>query len=159
MAQYTDQVAEDLVPIAEQTPTTMKFFRWILSIYSYFFYYTNSSIAINQYILSGQAGVLIAYCKDYIGVDVEIKDNFTSIFFPYRNPFDSEIIISADASLEQFNAIVELFNFYRLAEKRFVYRYGNVVVDTNQSPWEYFELGFNNLPPVESYVPFELGFN
>lgn len=156
MAQYTNQQAEDLLPSVEQKHNTLLFFRWILAIYQYFFVYTDSSIRLNYQVLSGQVGVLQAYAKNYIGVDIEVKDNYSS-FFPYRSPYDAEIIIAEDATIEQFNGIVEIFEFYKLAGKSFVYKYGSPVIPENNTPYTYFELGFNNLPAADSYDYFELG--
>lgn len=155
MAQYTDQQAEDLLPPFNQKANTLSFFRWILSIFQYFFNYTNAEIKIKNQVLSGQVGVLQDFCLKKIGVAVEVKDNFAN-YYPYRSPYDAQIVISESATLEQYNAVVELFTFYKMAGRVLVFKYGTPVVIDNTNPYTYFELGLNTANP-NSYSYFELG--
>jgi hypothetical protein len=159
MAQYTVQIAESLLPKAEQTPNTLRFFRWVLSIYEYFFVHANCTSYLRPLMLSGQVGVLVEYCKRMVGVDVQVKDNYSTIFFPYRAPYDCEIIISEDATTLQYNAIVQLFEFYKLAGKRFVYRVGETIIVDSGVPYTYFEIGLSLTPNTDNLEYFEMGLN
>jgi hypothetical protein len=144
MAQFvTGSLVNNLLPPNQKKPNLIKFFSWVVSLFEYYSgRYVNADIAIRPFILSGQTGVLLAYCKDYIGALVEIQDNTLSVVaYPYARPFDCRIVVSADATIDQFNAVVELFEFYKLAGKIFVYSYGNPVDMGVSSDYTYFEFG------------------
>jgi hypothetical protein len=158
MATYTQEHAGDLLPDPQRTPNSLKFIQWLMAIFEYFFSYTNHARGLNSQILSGQTGVLLHYIKTQIGVDVEIKDYFGFEFFPYRSPYDCQIIIDEGATLSQYDAIVELFNFYRLAGKKFIFKYGKVITPGSDEPWVYFEFGLGSTPEAESFQYFEFGF-